>query len=36
MTGRMFDVMKWNAEHGLGGHEAWADKSFSYDALLTG
>ena len=36
VTGRMFDVMKWNAEHGLGGHEAWADKSFSYDALLTG
>lgn len=36
VTGRMFDAMKWNAEHGLGGHEAWADKSFSYDALLTG
>ncbi len=36
ITGRMFDVMKWNVEHGLGGHETWADKSFSYDALVTG
>ncbi len=36
ITGRMFDVMKWNVEHGLGGHEAWADKSFSYDTLLAG
>jgi 1,1a-dihydroxy-1-hydro-9-fluorenone dehydrogenase len=36
ITGRMFDVMKWNVEHGLGGHEAWLDKSFSYDALLVG
>jgi 1,1a-dihydroxy-1-hydro-9-fluorenone dehydrogenase len=33
-TGRMFDVMVWNAEHGLGGHEAWADRAFSYDALM--
>lgn len=34
ITGRMFDVMKWNIEHGLGGHETWSDKSFSYDSLL--
>jgi len=34
VTGKMFDVMEWNLEHGLGGHERWADKSFSYDALL--
>lgn len=34
VTGKMFDVMEWNIEHGLGGHERWADKSFSYDALL--
>jgi NAD(P)-dependent dehydrogenase (short-subunit alcohol dehydrogenase family) len=33
LTGRMFDVMKWNVEHGLGGQESWADRSFSYDAL---
>lgn len=36
ITGRMFDVMKWNVEHGLGGTEAWADKSFNYDSLLAG
>lgn len=36
ITGRMFDVMKWNVEHGLGGHETWADKSFSYDGLVAG
>jgi NAD(P)-dependent dehydrogenase (short-subunit alcohol dehydrogenase family) len=35
LTGRMFDVTKWNIEHGLGGPEAWTDKSFSYEALLT-
>ena len=34
LTGKMFDTMLWNIEHGLGGHETWADKSFSYDALL--
>ncbi len=34
ITGKMFDTMQWNIEHGLGGHETWADKSFSYDALL--
>jgi len=34
VTGKMFDVMEWNLEHGLGGHERWADQSFSYDALL--
>jgi len=36
LTGRMFDVMQWNAEHGLGGHERWVDRSFSYDALPGG
>jgi NAD(P)-dependent dehydrogenase (short-subunit alcohol dehydrogenase family) len=34
VTGKMFDVMVWNAEHGHGGHERWADRSFSYDALM--
>jgi NAD(P)-dependent dehydrogenase (short-subunit alcohol dehydrogenase family) len=34
ITGRMFDVMVWNQEHGLGGHERWADNSFSYEALM--
>ena len=34
MTGKMFDVMEWNIEHGLGGHERWADTSFSYESLL--
>jgi hypothetical protein len=34
MTGRMFDVMLWNQEHGLGGHERWADRSFSYESLM--
>jgi NAD(P)-dependent dehydrogenase (short-subunit alcohol dehydrogenase family) len=35
ITGRMFDVMQWNIEHGIGGHEKWADKSFSYDRLMS-
>ena len=34
MTGKMFDVMTWNTEHGLGGHDAWADKAFSYESLM--
>lgn len=34
ITGKMFDVMEWNIEHGLGGSEVWADTSFSYDALM--
>ncbi len=34
ITGKMFDVLEWNAEHGHGGYEAWADRSFSYDSLL--
>ena len=33
-TGKMFDVMEWNIEHGLGGHERWADTSFSYESLM--
>ena len=32
-TGKMFDVEVWNREHGHGGHERWADRSFSYEAL---
>jgi NAD(P)-dependent dehydrogenase (short-subunit alcohol dehydrogenase family) len=32
-TGKMFNVMTWNIEHGLGGQERWQDTSFSYDAL---
>jgi NAD(P)-dependent dehydrogenase (short-subunit alcohol dehydrogenase family) len=35
ITGRMFDVMQWNIEHGLGGHDRWVDKSFSYDRLAS-
>jgi NAD(P)-dependent dehydrogenase (short-subunit alcohol dehydrogenase family) len=35
ITGRMFDVMQWNIEHGLGGHDKWVDKSFSYDRLVS-
>lgn len=34
VSGRMFDAMKWNLEHGLGGHEAWADTSFRYEDLM--
>ncbi len=34
VTGRMFDVMTWNLEHGLGGQKAWLDTSFSVEALL--
>jgi NAD(P)-dependent dehydrogenase (short-subunit alcohol dehydrogenase family) len=33
VTGKMFDVMEWNMEHGLGGAETWRDNSFSYEAL---
>ena len=36
LTGKMFDVLTWNAEHGHGGYEQWLDRSFSYDALLPG
>jgi NAD(P)-dependent dehydrogenase (short-subunit alcohol dehydrogenase family) len=34
ITGRMFDAMLWNMEHGLGGEAQWLDKSFSYEAML--
>jgi len=27
--------MQWNIEHGLGGHEKWVDKSFSYERLVS-
>lgn len=33
VTGKMFDAVQWNLEHGLGGTERWLDRSFSYDAL---
>jgi NAD(P)-dependent dehydrogenase (short-subunit alcohol dehydrogenase family) len=33
LTGRLFDTLQWNMEHGLGGHEAWVDRTFSYDDL---
>jgi NAD(P)-dependent dehydrogenase (short-subunit alcohol dehydrogenase family) len=33
VTGKMFDVVTWNIEHGLGGAERWQDTSFSYEAL---
>jgi hypothetical protein len=35
ITGKMFDIMKWNIEHSLGGHDRWADTAFSYEALMT-
>ena len=25
VTGKCFDTMTWNIEHGLGGADAWAD-----------
>lgn len=31
ITGKMFDVMAWNEEHGLGGYETWADRSLPAD-----
>ena len=34
VTGKMFDVLTWNAEHGFGGPERWTDTSFSYDSLI--
>jgi NAD(P)-dependent dehydrogenase (short-subunit alcohol dehydrogenase family) len=33
VTGKLFHVMQWNVEHGLGGAERWRDTSFSYDDL---
>jgi NAD(P)-dependent dehydrogenase (short-subunit alcohol dehydrogenase family) len=33
VTGKMFDVVTWNQEHGLGGNERWLDNSFTYDEL---
>jgi NAD(P)-dependent dehydrogenase (short-subunit alcohol dehydrogenase family) len=33
ITGKMFDVVTWNQEHGLGGSERWLDTSFTYDEL---
>lgn len=26
VTGRMFDALQWNAEHGLGGYDHWRDR----------
>ena len=34
VTGKMFDVLTWNVEHGFGGAERWTDTSFSYDSLM--
>jgi NAD(P)-dependent dehydrogenase (short-subunit alcohol dehydrogenase family) len=31
ITGKMFDVMEWNEEHGLGGYETWQDRSLPDD-----
>jgi NAD(P)-dependent dehydrogenase (short-subunit alcohol dehydrogenase family) len=33
VSGKMFDVVTWNIEHGFGGAERWQDNSFSYEAL---
>jgi NAD(P)-dependent dehydrogenase (short-subunit alcohol dehydrogenase family) len=35
-TGKMFDALDWNKEHGFGGKDAWLDKSFSYESLKIG
>jgi NAD(P)-dependent dehydrogenase (short-subunit alcohol dehydrogenase family) len=35
VTGKMFDALAWNKEHGFGGKDAWLDKSFSYESLKT-
>lgn len=31
VTGKMFDALEWNLEHGLGGYETWADRSLPPD-----
>ena len=31
VTGKMFDVMQWNEEHGFGGDERWKDTSLPDD-----
>lgn len=31
VTGKMFDVMQWNEEHGVGGYERWQDTSLPDD-----
>ncbi len=31
VTGKMFDALEWNREHGLGGYETWADSSLPPD-----
>lgn len=31
ITGKMFDVMQWNEDHGYGGYETWADRSLPED-----
>ena len=36
VTGKMFDAVQWNLEHGLGGAERWLDQEFSYEALQPG
>jgi len=33
VTGRIFDVMTWNIEHGLGGAEKWADMTVERELL---
>jgi 1,1a-dihydroxy-1-hydro-9-fluorenone dehydrogenase len=30
-TGKMFDVLHWNEEHGLGGYDTWKDTTFPPD-----
>ncbi len=31
ITGRMYDTMEWNLEHGQGGYDVWRDKSLPDD-----
>ena len=33
VTGKMFPVMDWNEEHGLGGYEKWADTTMPADLV---
>jgi NAD(P)-dependent dehydrogenase (short-subunit alcohol dehydrogenase family) len=35
VTGKMFDALTWNAEHGFGSEERWLDRSVSYPELVS-
>lgn len=35
VTGKIFDVMTWNVEHGLGGAERWSDMTVERELIIT-